>query len=70
MRMVDFTNDKRDDFDFSVVNFQYLSSIFRNPLHIAFCFTVDALCLGLLEIYSGFKVIESGIFFTETSDYL
>ena len=42
-----------------------------------FCFTVDALCSGLFEIwrfsvqmiYSGFKVIEAGIFFMEISDY-
>ena len=41
-----------------------------------FCFTVHTLCSGLFErfsvqrIYSGFKVLEAGIFFTETSDYL
>ena len=70
--------DKRDDFDFPIVNFPYLSSIIpESPAYGVFvCFTVDTLCSGLFEIwfsvqmiYSGFKVIEAGILFTETSDY-
>ena len=67
--MVNFSHDydQRGDFDFTVVNFSYLSN--NIP--------VDTICSGLFEIrrfsvqriYSGFKVIETGIFFTETSDY-
>ena len=37
--MVNFSHDsydKCDDFDFHIVNFPYLSSIFQNPLHMVF----------------------------------
>ena len=71
--------NKCDDFDFPIVNFPYLSRIFQNPLHLwCFCFTVDTIFSGSLEIWqlsvqrilSGFKCIETGIFFTRTSDWL
>ena len=45
--------DKCDDFDFPILNFPYLTSnIPESPAH------------GVQRIYSGFKVIEAGIFFT------
>ena len=37
--------DKRDDFDFLMVNFPYKVVIFQNPLHMVFLF--DTLCSGL-----------------------
>ena len=43
--------DKRDDFDFPIVNFPYLGTKYsRIPCIWCFCFTVDTLCLGLFEI--------------------
>ena len=59
-------------------NFLHLlwdSSVMWIPCIGCVCFTVNTLCSGLFEIwrfyvqYSGFKVTEAGIFFTETSDY-
>ena len=53
MMMVNFSHDyKRVDFDFPIVNIPYLSSnIPESPAYIwRFCFTVDTLCSGLLEI--------------------
>ena len=70
--------DKRDDLDFHIVNVPYLSSnIPESPACGDFVSQLHTLCSGLFEIwrfsvqriYSGFKVIEAGIFFTETSDY-
>ena len=55
MRMVNFSQDSCDWRDFPIVNFPYLSSNIPG-------FSVQ-------RIYSGFKVIETWIFFTETSDY-
>ena len=62
--------------DFPTVHFPYLSSyIPESPLygvmlfmlisHYRFVRNMKIFC----SIYSGFKVIEAGIFFTETSDY-
>ena len=63
--------DKRDDFDFPIFNFPYLiSNIPEFPAYGVFgCFTVDTLCV--CSKYEDFliKVIEAGIFLTETSDY-
>ena len=39
--------DKRDDFDFPIVNFPYLNRIFRNPLHMVFLFHSWSIMLGL-----------------------
>ena len=52
MRLVNFTHDydKRDDFDFPIVNFPYLSILLENTLHMVFCFTVDTLCSASFEI--------------------
>ena len=55
----------------------HMLNIPESPAVGVFCFTVDTLCFGLFKIrrfyvqliYSGFKVIEAGVFFTETSDY-
>ena len=75
--MVNFSHDydKRDDFDFPIVNFRYLS---RNiPESPVYGFFVSQLMLGFvrnMNIFCSddlfcFKVIEAGLFFTETSDY-
>ena len=60
--------DKRDDFDFPIVHYQYFKGS-NIPESLAYGVFVDTLCLGLFEIwrlsvqrkYSGFKVIETGI---------
>ena len=70
--------DKRDDFDFPIVNFPYLSSnIPGSPAYDVFVSQLIRYAMFLFKIwrfsvqriYSGFKVIETGIFLTETSDY-
>ena len=63
--------DRRDDFDFPIGNF----AIFRNLLHMVVLFHmyswyvmlrfVRNMMFSVQMIYSGFKVIESGIFFTK-----
>ena len=77
LRMVNFSHDsydKCDDFDFITVNFLYLSSnIPESPAYGVFCLTVNTLRSGWFKIwrfsvqriYSGFKVIEIGIFLTD-----
>ena len=77
MRMVNLSHDsydKCDDFDFLIVNFPYLSSnIPESPAYGVFCLTVNTLRSGWFKIwrfsvqtiYSGFKVIETGIVLTD-----
>ena len=59
--------DKYDDFDFHIVNFPYLSSnIPESPAYGVF--VSQLIRYGFVQnmkIYSGFKVIETGIFLTE-----
>ena len=64
--------DKRDDFDFPIVNFPYLSSnIPESPAYGVFVLQLiryARVCSKIWRffvqrIYSGFKVIEDGIFF-------
>ena len=63
--------DKHGDFDFHIVNFPYLSSnIPESPPYGVF--VSQLIRCGFIQnmkIYSGLKVIETGIFLTETSDY-
>ena len=68
MRMVIFLHDydKCDDFAFPIVNFPYLSSVV--PESLAYGVFVSQL-IRYVQIYSRFKVIEAGIFFTETSNF-
>ena len=69
--------DKRDDFDFPIVNCPwYLSSnIPESPTYGVFVSQLmryARVCswrCSVQRIYSGFKVIETGIILTETSDY-
>ena len=76
--MVNFSNDsydKCDDFEFFIVNFPYLiSNIPESPAYGVFCLTVNSTLrsgwfkigrFSVQRIYSGFKVIEAGIFLTE-----
>ena len=75
MKMVNCTPrlyDKRDDCHFSFSS----SNIPEYPAYCVFVSQLIRYARGLLEIwrfskgiYSGFKVIEAGIFVTETSDY-
>ena len=71
--MVNFSNDydKHDDFDFHIVNFPYLSSnIPESPAYgVFFSQLIRYGFIQNMNIYSGFKVIETGILLTETSDY-
>ena len=61
--------------DFPIVNFPYLSSnIPESPAYGVFVSQLiryARVCskFSVQRIYSGFKVIEEGIFFTETSDF-
>ena len=71
--------DKCDDFDFPVVTFPYLSSNIPEystyGVFVSHFIRYARVCskyevfLFICMIYSGFKVIEAGIFFMETSDY-
>ena len=64
--------DKRDDFDFLRVNVPYFSS--NIPEFAAYGVFASQLIQHMKifcsdDLNSGFKVIEAGIFFTETLDY-
>ena len=72
-KLYTFLYDKRDDFYFPIVHFPYLSS--NIPESRAYGVFVSQLiryarvCSKYMyDIFSGLKVIETGIFFTETSD--
>ena len=71
---------KRDEFDFPIVNCPYLNSNIPESsadavrisqlIRYARCFVFFEIWrYSVQRIYSGFKVIEAGIFSTETSDY-
>ena len=78
MRMVNFSHDSMTNvITFPIVNFSYLSSnipeslaygVFVSQL-ICYAQFVQNMKIFCSEDLSGFKVIETGIFFTEISDY-
>ena len=61
--------DKHDNFDFHIINFPYLSSnIPESPAYGVFVSQLIHVRYGFIQnmkIYSGFKVIETGIFLTD-----
>ena len=62
--------DKHDDFDFHIVNFPYLSSnIPESPAYGVFVSQlIRYRFIQNMKIYSGFKVIETGIFYGRHTD--